>query len=232
MLFIYVYLCTRILRAAYINHPVLFLLSVGGFVCLYVWDFYFIYNNTLLHSTCTVALLKVGFQYIYIATGDRTNNVNSSFDKHYTMVISRKKLTWYHWEVIGQQFLLEKINEYWCRRSITLRWPIRPNSLGLATYLIQIAAPINFLGDIFVLCVIKNVCRMNLTLMEFKFKALYLHGNALMDRPTVNLLRPFININIWQTAQSFSSTLNSPETCVCCHFHGRQDSNELRSFDR
>ena len=106
--------------------------------------FYLIYNNTLLHSTCTVALLKVGFQYIYIATGDLTNNVNSSFDKHYT--ISRKKLTWYHGEVIGQQFLLEKINEYWCRWSITLIWPIRPNSLGLATYLIQIAAPVNFLG--------------------------------------------------------------------------------------
>ena len=71
---------------------------------------------------------------------------------------------------------------------------------------------------------------MNLTLMEFKFKALYLHGNALMDRPTVNLLRPFINI--WHTEQSFLSALNSPETCARCRFHGRQDSNELRSFDR
>ena len=80
----------------------LFWFCFCGFLFVNAYKICLIYNNTLLHSTCTVALLKLGFQYIYIATGDRTNNVNSSFDKHYT--ISRKKLTWYHGEVIGQQF--------------------------------------------------------------------------------------------------------------------------------
>ena len=142
MLFINLYLCTHILRAAYINTSCFVFVFCGGFVCLYVWEFYLIYNNTLLYFTCSV---ESGFSiYLYRNWGSNQQRQFIIWQTLYHFPEKNELIPWEsYWSTIPFR---KKINEYWCRRLITLRWPIRPNSLGLATYLIQIAAPINSLG--------------------------------------------------------------------------------------
>lgn len=44
----------------------------GVFVCLYVWDFYFIYNNTLLHFYMYCCIVESGFS-IYLYRNWRSN---------------------------------------------------------------------------------------------------------------------------------------------------------------